>query len=171
AGVTTPAEILVEAGKPVRFVMTMAKKVPAVIDTFTPGRGADGIVKTGKLYDGMVVKFDSTIDGKLVIPNAPHCQNVATPTECVLAKTTYNIELDGVFNAKATRQIVVDKDQTVHFDFGFVDAGAGKTIVVGPGVAAKHVAYEVGPRSVTVAEEGGATHPVVVRVKSGATVI
>jgi hypothetical protein len=170
AGVNTPAEVLVEAGKPVRFMLTMPHKVPVTFDAFSPGRGADGITKQGKLVDGVVVKIDATLDGKIAIANVAHCQNLGTPAECVLANGTYTLDFTGVFNAHATRQFVADKDHVEHLEFGFVDAAAGKQLVVGPGVTAKHVAFEVGPRQVMVSDEAG-THPVVVRVKAGATVV
>ena len=168
AGVTTPADILVEAGKPVRFMLTLPHKVPAVIDTFTPGRGAD-LVKEAKLVDGVTVKLEASLDGRVRVVNAPHCQNLTTPAECVLAHGNYTVEFTGVFNAHAIRQVVAGKNRIERFEFGFVDAAPGKSIVVG-GTNTKHVAFEVGSRQVTVADEAG-THPVVVKVRPGATTI
>jgi hypothetical protein len=171
AGVTTPAEILVEAGKPIRFEVAMPHKVPVVIDNFTPGRGADGIKKHVKLVDGYTVHVDASIDGRIDVPNQSQCQALATPADCVLAKGTYTLAFVGQSNAHVVKKIAVtDKDLQEHLEFGFVDAGAGKQIVVSPGVMSKHVAYEVGPRQVTVSDEAG-THPVGVRVKAGATVV
>jgi PEGA domain len=168
AGITTPADILVEAGKPVRLVLTLPNKVPAVIDTFTPGGGAD-LVKEAKLVDGVTVRFEASLDGRVRVVNAPHCQNLTTPAECVLAHATYTVEFNGVFNAHAIRQVLADKNRTERFEFGFVDAAPGKSIVIG-NTNATHVAFEVGSRQVTVADEAG-THPVVVKVRPGATTI
>lgn len=171
AGVTTPAEILVEAGKPSRFVVSMPKKVPVVIDAFTPSPGADGITKQVKLVDGVVLRVDASIDGRFSIKNAPHCQDVATPGDCALAKGTYALEFTGASNAHVARRVTIgDKDTTETIELGFVDAGQGKQIVVAPGITAKHVAFEAGPHNVTVADEAG-THAVAVKVKAGATVI
>jgi len=171
AGVTTPAEILVEAGKPIRFEVAMPHKVPVVIDNFTPGRGADGIKKHVKLVDGYTVHIDATIDGRVDVPNQPQCQALTTPTDCVLAKGTYTLDFVGQSNAHVVKKITVtDKDLTEHLEFGFVDAGQGKQIVVAPGVMAKRVAIEVGPHQITVADEAG-THLAGVRVKPGATVV
>ncbi len=169
-GVVTPAEILVEAGKVQRFVMTMPHKVPAVLDPFVPDRGAS-LVRTAKLSDGVAIKLDATIDGRITVANAPHCKDLQTPAECVLAAGTYNVDFTGVFNGRATRPLVVtDHDRTEHFEFGFVDAAPGKSIVVSSGVTAKHVAFEAGLRSVNVADEAG-THPFMAKVKTGTTVV
>jgi hypothetical protein len=86
----------------------------------------------------------------------------------MLAKGAHTAELAGAANAKATHQLVVTGDKVEHFEFGFVDVGAGKSIVVGPGVTTTHLALEVGPHTVTIADANG-THPVVVRIKAGAT--
>ncbi|HEX7704478.1 MAG TPA: PEGA domain-containing protein, partial [Kofleriaceae bacterium] len=170
-GVLTPAEILVEAGKPARFVISMPHKVPAVIESFTPGRGADGIKRHVKLVDGVNLHVETSIDGRVDVANATHCQGVATPADCVLAKGTYTIDFTGASNAHVVRKIAIaDKDVTERLEFGFVDAASGKTIVVAPGTVSKHVAYEVGPHQVTVNDESG-THPVAVRVKAGQTVV
>jgi hypothetical protein len=170
-GVLTPAEILVEAGKPTRFVISMAHKVPAVIESFTPGRGADGIQKHVKLVDGVSLHVESSMDGRVDVPNAPHCQGIATPADCVLAKGAYTVNFTGASNARVVRKIVIaDKDVTEKIEIGFVDAASGKTIIVAPGIVSKHVAYEVGPHQVTVNDESG-THPVAVRVKLGQTVV
>jgi hypothetical protein len=170
-GVLTPAEILVEAGKPTRFVISMSHKVPAVIESFTPGRGADGIKKHVKLVDGVNLHVDTNIDGRVDVPNAPHCQGVSTPADCVLAKGMYSVDFTGASNAHVVRKIAIaDKDVTERIELGFVDAASGKTIVVGPGTVSKHVAYEVGPHQVTVNDESG-THSVAVRVKVGQTVV
>jgi hypothetical protein len=170
-GVLTPAEILIEAGKPARFVISMPHKVPAVIESFTPGRGADGITKHVKLVDGVVLHVESSLEGRVDVANAPHCQNIATPADCALAKGPYTVTFTGTASAHVVRKIVMtDKDLTEKIELGFVDAATGKTIVVAPGVVAKHVAYEVGTHQVTVNDESG-THQVGVRVKVGQTVV
>jgi PEGA domain len=170
-GVLTPAEILVEAGKPARFVVSMPHKVPVVIDSFTPGRGADGIEKKVKLVDGDNVHIEANVEGHVDVSNAPHCVGLAAPADCMLAKGTYTINFTAAANAHVIRKIVVaDKELSERIEIGFVDAGAGKQIVIAPGVTAKHVAFEVGVRQVTVSDEAG-THTTGVKVKSGATVV
>ncbi|MEO8840489.1 MAG: PEGA domain-containing protein [Kofleriaceae bacterium] len=170
-GVLTPADVLVEAGKPARFVISMAHKVPVVIEPFTPGRGADGITKHVKLVDGADLHVETSIEGRLNVSNAPHCQGVATPADCLLAKGPYTLDFTGPANAHVVRKIVMtDKDLNEKIEFGFVDAANGKQIVVAPGIVSRHVAYEVGPHQVTVNDESG-THPVAVRVKVATTVV
>jgi len=170
AGVQTPAEVLVEAGQPVAFALTMPHKVPATFGAFTPGRGADGIVKRAKLADGFAVKIDSNLAGKISITGAPHCQALATPAECVLAKGTYALELTGPANARVQRKLEVAADAAERIELGYVDAAPTKQLVLGTGQTAKRVALEVGRRSVTVADDAG-THAATVVVKAGATTI
>ncbi len=171
AGVTTPAAILVEAGKPVRFTITMPRKVPALIDPFTPGRGADGIKRHVKLVDGVALHIRASIDGTVTVTNAPHCQALETPADCVLAKGTYTMVFTGAPNARVVKRVTIgEKEVTEHLDFGFVEAGAGKQIVGIPGGPTRRAAYEVGTHQVTVSDETG-THPVGVRVRQGATVV
>ncbi|HEY0255100.1 MAG TPA: PEGA domain-containing protein [Kofleriaceae bacterium] len=169
-GVTTPAEILVEANKPTRFVISMPKKVPVVIDAFTPGPGADGIAKNVKLIDGVALHVEASLDGRFSVRNVPSCQDVSLPGDCLLGKGTFTLELTGPSNAHVIRKVTIaEKDVSERFEFGFVDAGQGKQIVVGPGVMAKRVALEAGPHTVTIADEAG-THTAAVKVKAGATV-
>jgi hypothetical protein len=170
AGVVTPAEVLVEAGKPQRFVLTMPHRVPALIEPFVPARGSDGIVKTAKLATGADLRIETNIDGKVAITNAPHCKDLATPVTCVLAPGSYVVELTGAPSAHATRTVAVgNTDVVVHFDFGYVQAAAGKHLRVG-GAVVPRAAFEVGTRSVTVGDDSG-THATTVRVTAGATVI
>jgi hypothetical protein len=170
AGVQTPAEVLVEAGKVQRFTLTMPNHVPAVIEPFSPARGAAGVVKTGKLQPGVPLKIASSHDGRVTIAGAPHCRDIPAPTDCILAPGTYAVELvSPANNARAMHEVVVGtKPLTEHFDFGFVEAADGKQLMIG-GKAIKKALFEAGPRTVTVADDSG-TRNVQVRVKAGATV-
>ncbi|HSD90560.1 MAG TPA: PEGA domain-containing protein [Kofleriaceae bacterium] len=170
AGVTTPAEVLVEAGKPQRFLLTLPQHVPAVIDPFTPGRGATGIVKTGKLVPGTTVHVEASIDGgKVTVSPAPHCRDVALPADCVVAAGTYILDFTAP-GARATHTVNVGaKAVTDRFELGFVDAGEGKLLQVA-GQKVKRATLEVGLRTVTVVDEAG-SHQVQVRVKAGSSVV
>jgi hypothetical protein len=153
----------------VKFVLSMAHKVPAVIE-LTPGHGAE-IVKHAKLVDGVTVSLDANIDGtKISLSGAPSCQDVAMPATCVVAKGSYQLELTGPANAHIIRQLQVTADVALHLALGYVDAGGDKQIVVGPNHTAKRVALETGRRNVTVIDESG-THSAVVIVKAGATTV
>jgi hypothetical protein len=168
AGVQTPAEVLVEAGKLQRFTLAMPGFVPAFIDPFTPGRGAVGVVKTAKLVPGVAVRVESTHDGKVSILNAPHCKDQASPAECMLAAGTYTVELTTP-PTKTTHQVVVgNKAVTERFELGFVEAAEGKQLMIG-GKSVKKALFEAGPRVVTLAD-GDGTKNVNVRVKPGASV-
>jgi len=170
AGVTTPAEVLVEAGKPARFVLALANHVPLSIDPFTPARGAEGIQKGGKLVEGVGLTITSNLDGaKVTVSGAPHCKDLAPPAECLLAPGSYIVELTGPQGAHATHNVTMTaKPKTEKIDFGYVEPGAGKKLVT-PGGPVTKLAVEVGTRTVTVSDEGG-NHPANVRVKAGATV-
>ncbi len=168
AGVQTPAEILVEAGKPQRFVLTLPKHVPAVIESFTPARGATGVTKTGKLVPGSTLRVESQPEGKVTVTIAPHCRDLLTPAECVVAPGTYLVEL-AVQGGKITRNVrTTAVDRTETFNLGFVEAGPGKTLLFG-GQKLKRLALEAGSRIVTVLDEAG-QHQVSVRINAGATV-
>jgi hypothetical protein len=169
AGVTTPAEVLVEAGKPVRFVLTMPNHVPLAIESFTPGRGAEGITKGGKLLEGVSLTIQTNLDNaKVTISGAPHCKDLPVPGECFVAPGTYIVDYTGPQGAKATHTVQVNaKPVTNKFEFGFVEAGQGKKLAPAP--PGGKLALEVGARTVTVADEAG-THTDTVKVKAGATV-
>ncbi len=172
AGATTPTEVLVEAGKPQRFTLTMAKKVPYTFEPFTPGRGADDIVKSATLLDGHLINVVVNIDAKVTISGAAHCQAAAaTPYDCLVGAGKYTVDLVGGPGVRAQRKIAVtDADVVVKFEFGTVVAGEGKKIQM-PGLPpGARAVLEVGPHKVTVIDEEG-THQAAVIVKPGATVI
>ncbi|MBL9014118.1 MAG: PEGA domain-containing protein [Myxococcales bacterium] len=176
AGVTTPAEVLVEAGKPVKFTLTLQGKVPATIDTFTPGRGADGVVKHGKLIDGTLVNVTSNLEGKATLGQLAHCQSLELPAACMAPPGTYFLDVTVVpqnaAGGRVTRKLVVaNKAKSEAVEFGYVEAPAGRTLQVGGGPGVKRAVFEVGNRKVTVT--GGEDPPktVTVNVKAGATVV
>lgn len=179
AGVTTPADVLVEAGKPVRFVLTRPDKVPAVIEPFTPSRGADGVVKSATLIDGVALSIVSNLDGKASVSGAPYCQNLALPAACVLAPGSYFLELTpspvDATAIRVTRKVTIASEpREEKVDFGYVEAGPDTLIQPGIGPATKRVVFEVGPRRVMVKGAPGsdeASHTASVIVKPGATVI
>jgi hypothetical protein len=168
AGVTTPAEVLVEAGKPQRFMLGLPRHVPAVIEPFTPGRGGE-LARAGKLVPGTPLKIESTAEGRVTIVGAPHCRDVAVPVECVLAPNTYSVEFTAP-GVRVTHQVTVaDEDATERFELGVVEAPEGKTLMAG-GQKVRRITLEAGVRTVTVVDEDG-NRQVQVRVKPGGTVI
>jgi len=167
AGVMTPAEVIVEAGKPQRFVLTMKGHVPAVIDPFVPGRGSTGITKTAKLVPGHTLRVESTIEGSVNVAPSASCKGVPTPAECVLPTGKYSVELT-TQGGRAMHQVNVARDAVERFELGYVEAGPGKQLQVA-GKAVPRAVLEAGPRSVTVLEDGN-TRTVQVKVKAGGTV-
>jgi hypothetical protein len=169
AGVMTPAEVLVEAGKPQRFMLTMPDHVPAMIDTFTPGRGATGITKSAKLIAGAKLTVEANVEGKITVTPAPHCKDMVPPAECVVGPGSYAVDFV-TQGGRATHTVAVKgKPMTDKFELGYVDAGEGKTLQIA-GQKVKRAVLEVGARSVTVLDEAG-SHQVQVRVKAGTSVV
>lgn len=169
AGVTTPAELLVEAGKTQRFQLTLPDYVPATIPPFTPGRGEQGIQKNGKLVPGVVLHIDSTLEGGTArVSPAPHCRDLAVPADCIVAPGQYTVDFAGQ-GARVSHTVnVPQKGATEKFEFGFVEPAEGKHLTVG-GKKVKRATLEVGNRTVTVVDDAG-PHTVQVAVKAGATV-
>jgi hypothetical protein len=167
AGVTTPAEVLVEAGKLQRFTLTLPNHVPLTVAPFTPERGAEGITKGGKILEGVKIAFTSNLDNaKVTVSGAPHCKDLAVPGECVVAAGSYIVDYTGPQGAKTTHTVnITAKPVTDKYDFGTVEAAAGKKLVGG----VTKLTLEVGTRTVTVTDDAG-THSATVKVKAGATV-
>ena len=171
AGVTTPAEVLVEADKPQRFVLAMPHKVPAVLEPVVAARGSQDAVRSAKLVDGSDVHLEANLDSKVSVTGAPHCTALATPAVCTLAPGNYLVELTGPLGAHATHPITVaaGKDTTERFELGYVQAAAGKKVRAGNGASVPRAAFEVGNRAITVSDEAG-SHTTTVRVVAGVTV-
>jgi hypothetical protein len=120
------------------------------------------------LVPGSTLHIEATTDAKVNVTLAPHCRELPTPADCVVAPGTYLIELV-VQGAKITRNVrVTADDRTEKFDLGFVEPAAGKQLLFG-GQKLKRLALEAGPRIVTILDEAG-QRQVSVRVKAGATV-
>jgi hypothetical protein len=170
AGVQTPAEVLVEAGKTQRFMLSLPGYVPAFIEPFAPSRGAVGIVKTGKLVPGYPLRIETSTEGKIAISGAPHCKDLAPPTaECIVAAGTYEVDFV-VQGNKFTRNVTVtNKAVPEKFDLGWVETNDAARLLVN-GKFHKKLLLEAGPRTVTVSDEAG-VRTVQVRVKAGGTVI
>lgn len=167
-GVMTPAEVLVEAGKPVRFVLRAAGKVPATLAPFTPGRGETGIEKSATLVDGMELAITSSVEGKVSVATAPHCRDLVTPATCVVAAGSYTVELL-VGTARFTHARVDAAAKTHAFELGYVTAPAKAKLRAG-GVTATRLLLEAGPRKVTILPDEGDPREVSVVVKPGGTI-
>jgi hypothetical protein len=164
----TPADVFVAADQVQRFTLTMPRHVPLVIEPFTPGRSVRELEKGGDLIEGATLHLDATIAGKLTVSAAPHCQAVATPTDCTLAPGTYVIEYTGPDNARVTHRVTMAaRDVTETFELGVIEAGPGKLLQPG---GLRRIVAEVGKRTVTVSDQAG-THQVTVIVAPGATAL
>jgi hypothetical protein len=167
--VSTPTEVLVEANKPVQFTLTMPRRIPLVIDAFTPTRGADDIVRGGKLLEGATLRVAAGAEGKLTVPRAPHCRELALPAECVLAPGTYAVHVkvpEGPLIARTVR--MGTKDVELGLEIGYVDAGPRRMVMLPTG-GVRRATLEAGPRRITISD-GETAKVVVVNVRPNATV-
>ena len=165
----TPATILVAAGTPQHFTLTLDHHVPVVFPPFTPPAG--GVLeRAGKLADGRALTVETNAEqAKISVAGAPHCQAQAAPLHCVLAAGAYLVDVTGAAGAHATHPIqIAGNDVTARIEFGFVEAPDGKTIVVGTGPGVKRAALEAGTRTITIADDAG-THTASVEVRPGKT--
>lgn len=113
----TPADVLVEAGVPQRFMLVMPRHVPVVIPEFVVARGAQGIEKTGTLAEGATLHIEAARSGTITVRGAPHCTDVAPPVDCTLAPGSYTVELAAPGAAPTTRDVLVGTtDDTVTLD-------------------------------------------------------
>ena len=164
----TPAEVFVEANQVQHFTLTMPRHVPLVIEPFTPGRGAHGLEKGGDLLEGAPLRIEATLEGKVTVSGAPHCQEVALPIDCVLAPGTYVVEYLGPSTARITRTVTMTaRDELARFELGVVEAAPGKLLQPG---GLQRAVFEAGARTVTVGDPAG-SHRATVTVEPGATVI
>jgi hypothetical protein len=167
--VTTPTEVLVEANRPVRFLLTLPGRVPVAIGTFTPTRGADGIVRGGKLIEGTPLRVIAGAEGTLTMPRAPHCQDVPLPAECVLPPGTYTAEVVLPQGPPITRTVRVgQKPVELRIDLGFVDAGPRRMVLLASG-GVRRAAFEPGSRRITISD-GETSKSVLVTVRANTTV-
>jgi hypothetical protein len=170
----TPAELFVEAGREQRFLLTMKRHVPLVIEPFTPARGAQGLEKGGTLVPGATLRIEATLAGKASVAGAPHCVELALPAACTLAPGRYVVEYLGEGGARIARTVTVadaaDEGALARFELGIVEAAPGKLLQPG---GVRRLVLEVGSRTVTVSDAVGAAgaHKVTVRVEPGATVV
>jgi len=171
-GAVTPWELLVEAGKTTRFMLTMPHKIPAMLAPLTPPNGADDIELGGKLVDGTALRLRANVDARFRIAGAPWCQDVAPPSDCVVAPGQHVVELVVPQAPRIARQVTVkQKDIDVKFEVGYVEAGGGKLVQISQGVATKRATFEIGTRRVTVTGGEEGPHQVTVTVRPGTTTV
>ena len=73
---------------------------------------------------------------------------------------------------RITRTIIAkpkDVDVKVKFELGYVEAGPGRVVQLGPGQATRRATFEIGPHRVTVTGGEDGPHQVSVVVRSGMT--
>jgi hypothetical protein len=172
AGVATPCEVLVEAGKIPRFMLTMPHRIPAMLAPANPPRSAEDIELTGKLVEGTTLHLKSNVDGRFRVAGAPHCQDVPAPFDCIVAPGTHVVDLIVPQAPRLLKNVVVkQKDMDVKFELGFVEAGGGKLVQITPSTAARRATYEIGTRRVTITGGEEGPHQTTVTVRLGATTV
>jgi len=172
AGAITPFDLLVEAGKPTKFVLTMPRKIPAVLAPFTAPRGADDIELSGKLVDGVTLKMRANIEARFRVSGAPYCEDVGMAVDCVVPAGQHVVEVIVPQAGRIARTVTArQKDVDVKFELGYIEASGGKLVQLGQGTAARRGTFEVGTRRVTVTGGEDGPHQVTVTVRAGATAV
>jgi hypothetical protein len=172
AGVVTPTDVLVEAGKVPHFMLTLPHRIPAMLAPAVAPRSAEDIDLSGKLVEGTALHLKANVDGRFRVAGAPHCQDVAPPYDCIVAPGTHTVDLVVAQAPRIYRNVTVkNKDVDVKFELGFVEAGGGKMVQITPSTAARRAVYEVGTRRVTVTSPEEGPHTVTVTVRLGATTV
>jgi CBS domain-containing protein len=110
-----PADVFLEIGKPHRFVLTMRRHVPALIE-LVPARTDEASERTATLAGGATLRIEAPRGGKITVVGTPHCADVAPPVECTLAPGTYTVEYVASGSAKITRDVEVSADATERFE-------------------------------------------------------
>ena len=112
----TPADLVVRADQQLALTLTMPAHVPVVVTPFIPGHGGGAIEVARSLVAGVTLHVDSKLVGFASVVEAPHCQHLQLPFDCVLAPGTYNVELVEGDHTKVTHTLVVGQSDAVdHF--------------------------------------------------------
>jgi hypothetical protein len=167
-GITTPTrEILVESGQKHVVTVRLPKHAPATI-AVTPGQSARNVPVHAKLVPGAAITVDANLEARGAVAGVKGCERQPLPFDCPVPAGKYTVEIETTRMVGATRRVVEVVDDTVEVRaaFGWVEAPAGKQIVLGARRAAK-VAFEEGTRKVQVADEAGTVTPVEVRITAG----
>jgi hypothetical protein len=171
-GAITPCELLVEADKPAHFMLTMPHKIPAMFAPLKAPRGANNLELSGKLVDGTTLQLRANIDARFRVAGAPHCQDVASPFDCVVPPGQHVVEAVVAQAPRISHAITVkpkDVEIKVKFELGFVEASGNKLVQIAPGTSARRAAFETGPRRVTVTGGEDGPHQATVVVRPGTT--
>lgn len=168
-GVVTPTEeILVEAATVHKIELRKAGHMPIELAS-TPPRGARRISLGGTLDEGTMLRVSANVEGRGTVEGVAACRARLLPFSCGVRKGKYTVQIDGTKPpGHATRTVVADREPVdVEVTFGFVEAPAGKKIVVGQQQVTR-AAYDEGKRVVTVIEAAtGVMSPLEVKVVAG----
>ncbi|HEY4244410.1 MAG TPA: PEGA domain-containing protein [Kofleriaceae bacterium] len=171
AGIVTPCDVVVPAGKPVSFTLRLPDKLPATVDSFTPAGGGEPIVKHVTLTAGAAVHVTSNLPGKVTVTGAP-CHDLPTPATCTAAPGTHKVELELAGLPKLVHLVTVGAaDIDVKFALGYVEAPAGKLVQTGAGNPGKKLVLEAGTHKVNLISPDGPPQPVMVTVHAGTSTI
>ena len=87
----TPAELLVDAGREQRLLLTMPGFVPVMVPPFTPVHGA-AVERNVALTPGLTLHIVGPVDSVISVLDASHCQRLTLPAECVLVPGKHVVE-------------------------------------------------------------------------------
>ncbi|MBK7536523.1 MAG: PEGA domain-containing protein [Myxococcales bacterium] len=169
AGVKTPTDaILVKGGTEQRFVLHLAGRVPALVRV-NPSPGAQRMEQSATLAEGVQLKVEANLDGKVSVEGSLMCKQIDSPATCTLEPGDYNVSFASG-GSKATRRVQVKSKETkVSFGFGWVVPGKNKVLQTDAGPASK-LTFEEGKQTVIVSNSDGSNiHGVKVMIRAGVT--
>ncbi len=168
AGVKTPTDpILVKGGTEQRFVLSLPGRVPALVRV-SPGPGAQRMEQSATLAEGVELKVEANIDGKVSVDGTLLCKQLDSPATCILEPGDYNVSFASG-GSRATRRVQLKAKTKVSFGFGWVVPGKNKVLQTDAGPSNK-VTFEEGRQTVIVSNTDGSNiHGVKVMVRAGVT--
>lgn len=168
-GVTTPTrEILVESGQKHVVTMRLAKHAPSTVSV-TPGMSARNVPVHGKLVPGAAITISSNLEARGSVAGVKGCERLTLPFDCPVPAGKYLVEIETTRLLGVVRRNLEVKDDNIEvaLNLGWVEAPAGKLVVLAGRRAAK-AAFEEGNRRVQIADEAsGAITPVELKIIAG----
>ena len=169
--VTPVKELLVEAGRPHKISLRLAKHAPATI-AVTPTAGARAVPVTATLVPGAAIAITANVDARATVVGVAACVRKPLPLDCPVPAGRYDVDIEALRPSGVTRRPVEVSDDTIALDvkFGIVEARPGSQLVVA-GRRLPRLALEEGKRTVRVADAAGAETNVEVKVIAGKPIL
>jgi hypothetical protein len=168
-GITTPTrEILVESGQKHVVTIKLPRHAPATVPV-SPGQSARNVPVHAKLVPGAAITINANLESRGTVWGVKGCERLTLPFDCAVPAGKYTVEIETTRMMGMVRRTVEVKEDSVEINasLGWVEAPAGKLVVIG-GRRGSKAAFEEGNRRVQVADEAsGAVAPVDLKITAG----